>query len=748
MSNDNQSTFDVLIRTTADPTGSKETEADLDRLKQKAASTSDGTGIGLDGQARATNAAEIAELEKSQQATLTQILSTDTAISETEAARTAAAARTQSIIAQRQIIVDAELEATQALAAGDTERAAALTADIELRTQALRLQTSAQLSEEESFAIVRARIAAEADITLQKQLQAAAANEGNAANILSGASLSRARNEATTLARELSTGASTSRTFGALIGSLGPAIGIAGLAAFLLYENFDKVEKVLQSISDTIYQIDSVGVAKQITAAHDLAAEVTRAEHESYDQLNTDIESLTRKLEQLNDKRREAITAGDDKSVGKLNEQIRQQELLLATKKEELGLALIDKTNEEAKTAELQRQVDTRKKDIELQSDATKAADDFRKAQEAALGDGEKLDLWKEKITEVRAEIERFGISATTPAKAFDQLIGTSDELRAQVIPLVTEWAKLGTEIKKTSDSENEAAQKEAEHHREQIAAINSEVAALQQKRTELTKELAVTTDPTKHAALQKEIDDLNLQLLVKQKIKDATDAAAAAGKKWTDAESKALETEIAGPLGQKLKLLQQAAALFDPASADAKNLQKQVNDLVNMKPPSQDDMPTYLQKIIDDATQSTIAVDAAKRALAGYLVEASQQIKVPTQPGAPTAGAPPSASTQQAAAEAKAATETAAADAKTAIETISTSTKQGLDQITIAVTNVSTSIPPLYTPVAEAISSQLTQVISDGNKLILTAITNVKTAIDRELADQQSQIDSLWQQT
>jgi hypothetical protein len=58
--------------------------------------------------------------------------------------------------------------------------------------------------------------------------------------IETGASMSRARNEAVTLVRELATGAGTTRTFGALVGSMGLAIGGASIAVYAIGEGINR----------------------------------------------------------------------------------------------------------------------------------------------------------------------------------------------------------------------------------------------------------------------------------------------------------------------------------------------------------------------------------------------------------------------------------------------------------------------------------------------------------------------------
>lgn len=155
--------------------------------------------------------------------------SSTVALSDAAQGRLTIEERIASIITQRQILVDIELEKTQALVAGDTERAAILGKDLDLRQLSLQLQTQARFTEEEALVIARERIAAETAIALAQQ-------EQGATGILASVNLNKAKGEAIVLARELATGSLNARTMGAFLGSLGTTLTIAGIAGYALFQ--------------------------------------------------------------------------------------------------------------------------------------------------------------------------------------------------------------------------------------------------------------------------------------------------------------------------------------------------------------------------------------------------------------------------------------------------------------------------------------------------------------------------------
>src|SRR5262245_44203182 len=74
------------------------------------------------------------------------------------------------------------------------------------------------------------------EIAVNGEKVTAALNAAGGASFLVGANLTRARQEALVLARELATGGNVTRTLGSLLGSLGVPITLAAVGGIALYE--------------------------------------------------------------------------------------------------------------------------------------------------------------------------------------------------------------------------------------------------------------------------------------------------------------------------------------------------------------------------------------------------------------------------------------------------------------------------------------------------------------------------------
>jgi hypothetical protein len=426
--------YEVNIKTTADESGAQQIEGSLDRVKEKAAEV---------------NAAPTRPPA-----------GPETAISEAAVeARMTAEERINSIYTQRQILADLELEKTQAIAAGDTERAALLEVELNILRQALQLQTSAALSETEAVAIATERVAAEAQITFQKQLQALAAKEQDGANALAGVSLGRARAEAFTLTRELGTGASTTRTIGALLGSLGPQIGIATFAAYLLYQNFDKIEGAIQAVANALAGVDA-SLAEQIKKGHQFEITLRDAGKKSVDDLASSVEKLNDEITLLHDDYLKAVLDGDDKLAASLQKQLTAKTQLRDLYAEEEQFARSLATLEEQRTAELQRQGAIRKTEIQSQSEVTKLEKEIAATRDAGFTNTQKLDLYRQKVLDIQAALKNLGIAATSPHEAEIKSIALSDEVRLKVLEQVKAWQDVNGEQKKTNAAIDEERRK------------------------------------------------------------------------------------------------------------------------------------------------------------------------------------------------------------------------------------------------------------------------------------------------
>jgi predicted nucleic acid-binding Zn-ribbon protein len=781
-------TFEIAIRTTADPSGAQEIEGELNKLKEEAASTHGvATGNAFD------DTANQASLRR-------EILATEQATTAADAESLALEERRASIMAQRQILIDIELQKTQALAAGNVEGAAVLEADLELRRSALQLQTSAGLSEEESLVIARQRITAEAEIAAAMLAQ----SEGS---LLAGVNIGRARQEATTLVRQLATGSVNMRTFGALAGALGPALGISAIAALVMGETIGAIGKKMDESRITAEK-ESLEFQKQTQQWQQMAASAqTFADVQKInEEIATKISAINEKSRQLPSEVGEGFfttelnslklisnffgstfkTSTDQAidSQGELADQIRMVGQVLeavAQKNAEFAQGMKDlpvadqiakwtdrltefqarqeqvratsgETSGSYKT--LQAEIDGATKAItglNKEFDKTHAAsqkiyEELQKINFDTFSAPQQLVILQGNLDKIKLSLHDIGIEAKSPLDAYAAAGLLTDKNRADAEDLARKWGilsteqtKLAGEIDTASEKETAAAAKSAEHHREQIDAFNKEIAALQEKRKALVAELLTTTDPAKHAALQKEIDDLNLQLRIKQQIKTATDEAAAAGKKWTDAESKALETEITGPLQAKLKILQEMVGL------GAKGAQEQIDKLTGAPPPPSINNP------VTDAAGNTVNYSVTGPTVPPVKDAAFYRAQLAQNPDDSQSKTELIALLQQQTDAIKVVTTTAATAASTAVTGVGKDTADGLGKISQAATDTAAQITPLFDPVAKAISGDIPKAISTGllelSQAAVGAITNLSDAFTREQRDMQTQIDQLWQQ-
>jgi hypothetical protein len=164
-----------------------------------------------------------------------------TELSTTQA--TAAAQQTLNTIMERRVIMETQLEAAEARIAGNTTLAARLEREAAIRAQALTVQRALNVSTEESIVLAERMVIAQ---------EATAVAAGGF-----GINISKARAEALQLGKELATGGNTTRTLGALIGSLGTAFTIAGIAGFEVYQGIkaandsaEETRKTVQKIAD------------------------------------------------------------------------------------------------------------------------------------------------------------------------------------------------------------------------------------------------------------------------------------------------------------------------------------------------------------------------------------------------------------------------------------------------------------------------------------------------------------------
>lgn len=534
-----ESSFDVNIRTRADRTGVQETEQDLDRLKAKAAATPVAPGPGLTGEAGAKNDREIAALER-KIALNHQILSGEIEASTVDAERLANEERRAGVMAQRQILVDLETEQLQAQAAGETNRVAVLEEEINLRRIALQIQTSTGLSEDEALTIARARVVAEAEITAAQEAQ-------GAASIFAGAQIAKARNEVITLLRELVSGAGTARTLGALLGALGPALGISGVAAFV-------VEGAIKGMSTHL------------------------------DETRKEAEKQTLEFQKEADAWREmAASASTFADLQKIHESVSKSVTAELEKARQLP--------SEGTEGFLTNQLDGLKLYANSLGHAIGIHHDFQTSTDEAV----------EKQLGLVNLLERTGKSSEDQARKHTEVIRDLIALPyAESIEKAQEHIDELTRSQEANDRSTEKLERRYRDTQSQITATARAIAEitethkLLQKQEELEVQLAVTSDPAKRDGIQKELDDLRLKLAINERIRQAEFDAAAFNKALTADEKKAIEEEVKGPLTEKLSILREIEKLT------GKSQQDRVDNLLGTKPKTESDRQ-YWEKIFQD---------------------------------------------------------------------------------------------------------------------------------------------------
>ena len=183
------------------------------------------------------------------------------------------------------------------------------------------------------------------------------AKEVESATLLTGMNLTRARQEALVLVRELETGGNVTRTLGSLLGSLGTPVTIAAVAGLAFYEHFkNAAEEVKRTALEQVKlnaelekELKTLGQIKDISG---------------YEKLR---DATRERLDQLQ-KEREIET--DPKKLSVINERIAAAQEELARAPALAAKALERAQHEEQIKFEMQEQVH----ELELQDAATERA--------------------------------------------------------------------------------------------------------------------------------------------------------------------------------------------------------------------------------------------------------------------------------------------------------------------------------------------------------------------------------------
>lgn len=304
------------------------------------------------------------------------------------------------------------------------------------------------------------------------------------------------------------------------------------------------------------------------------------------------------------------------------------------------------------------------------------------------------------------------------------------------------------TRLREEQDSLNRSDVKQEQSWQRKQSQVNDLAAGIAKlaaehellaRKQELETQIALASDPQKRASLRKELEDLQLNVLIRQKIKEATDLAAAAGKGWTDSETKAIENEIRGPLEAKLKILRELAQV-NPSGG----YQKQIDKLLNVKPASAtDSAKLFYEKIVADATATAGEIQRAKANLELILQQELRDLaKTTAPPATPPPGREKLPSGLKAYGDSDAVSQ--------GVEEIGRSVAEGTVKLQASVEASVALIKPAFDPVAEAIESQLPQAVQAGAQEIVAAVSNstaqTRSIISKIAQDLQRQIDTIWQ--
>lgn len=295
-------------------------------------------------------------------------------------------------------------------------------------------------------------------------------------------------------------------------------------------------------------------------------------------------------------------------------------------------------------------------------------------------------------------------------------------------------------ELLNRSDKKQEESWQRKQAQIGQLSGAIAQLAAeheLLGRKQELETQIALSSDPAKRASLQKELEGLQLQLLIRQRIKEASDLAAAAGKAWTDAESKAIENEIKGPLEAKLKILRELATI-NPAGG----YQKQIDKLLEVKPANAtDSAKLFYEKIVADAKSTAGEIQNAKANLELILQQELRDIsKTTAAPKTPPPGREKLPTGLKPYGDSEALSQ--------GVDEIGTQVAAGADKLKASIDASVAQIKPAFDPVADAMN-QIPTAVTEGAAQITATVTGVATTMRSELgklaADLQRQIDAIW---
>jgi hypothetical protein len=364
-----------------------------------------------------------------------------------EAAHTAELAQQAAIESQLQVIATTRLELVAAATTGTEAQVKLLQSDLGIRSATLGVMRAQTLSATELNALTEQ----EAGLLAAAAVETAGVAEGS---LLAGVNLSKARQEATVLVRELAVGNVRASTLGSLMGSLGTAVTIGAIAGYELYQVITKAsEEALKLTQEQEKQ--TVEVGHQV----DKWIELSKAAGNSGDvlklseQMSAELDKTSEKLAEFRAKQLSFFQKWGDDLVTALNP-IKAFGMIFGS-----GVTGdAQKTAADAIARQKSLVQDQVNAFIALNLNAKEYAAEWERIQ--ALPPGEGMDIYARKIDEVKAKLAAIDLS---------KLSGMDPEKAAAIIKIFTtlgeeleldtkRYNQLGDELDKVNNKHREGA--------------------------------------------------------------------------------------------------------------------------------------------------------------------------------------------------------------------------------------------------------------------------------------------------
>ena len=258
----------------------------------------------------------------------------------------------------------------------------------------------------------------------------AAQEELATASLLTGANLSRARGEAITLVRELETGSVSMRTVGALAGSLGTSLSIAGVAGLAIYNVVSRLGETQVTLNEKVLEM-----------TQELGAQV-----EEWDLLAAKAEKFADVV---------SLAAKGVQELGRLAKQTQEAQSTQLNFGEKLVDSILTAPGIDqspifsaARDEAIKRAQDTEKQGlVEIVAKIDQGTDSANRFAAALADPGKYLPQFQQDLSEAKAKLDQLGESKGNSRQALDAWTEQGKLVTA-----------LGDQVKKLTDEETQHA--------------------------------------------------------------------------------------------------------------------------------------------------------------------------------------------------------------------------------------------------------------------------------------------------